>query len=142
MTDIWIQNAIKYWKSEKTELSPGTDLNSVISLEKDIGIKLPIDFVEFYQIVNGFKNLGVNNNLFCIWSIEKIRADYTISYDKEFIGFGDYMMASHEIGFFKNIDGVFNDYDLEKPLTNSFKEFIHFINSPLTDSRFVIQNKI
>jgi hypothetical protein len=138
MTDIWIQDAIAYWESEKTDLSKGTDLNSIVSLEKYIGFKLPIDFVEFYLIVNGFKNLGVNSNLFCIWSIEKIRADYTSSKNKEFISFGDYMMASHEIGFSKNINGVFNDYDLEKPLTNSFKEFIHFINSPLTDSRFVI----
>ena len=131
MTDTWIQDAIKYWEAENTILPPGSDLNSITSLEKELGIKLPADFIEFYLIVNGFKNLSVNNNLFCIWPIEKIKEDYLVSDNKNFLAFCDYMIASHTIGLSKNSDGVFNDFDLEKPIVASFKEFIYFINKVL-----------
>jgi cell wall assembly regulator SMI1 len=141
MSDTWIQDAIKNWEADNTNLNAGSDLNSIISLEKALGIKLPADFKEFYLIVDGFKNLSVNNNLFCIWPIEKIATDYVAFHDKNFIGFCDYLMDSHWIGFHKTSEGVFNDFDLEKPITGTFKEFIKFINSPLFDPRFVSLQK-
>jgi SMI1 / KNR4 family (SUKH-1) len=137
MADTWIRDAIKYWKLDKIDLLLGADLSSISSLEKEVGVKLPTDFIEFYMIVNGFKNLSVNNNLFCIWPIEKIKEDYLVSNNKNFIAFCDYMIASQTIGLSKISDGVFNDFDIEKPVANTFKEFINFINSPLTDRRFV-----
>jgi hypothetical protein len=141
MISTWIQDAIKHWESDKTELSSGADLDSIIFLEKEVRIKLPADFAEFYRSVNGFESLCVNSNLFYLWSIEKILANYKNSEKKNFIGFCDYMIASHTIGFFKNLEGVYNEFDLEIPITTSFKEFIKFINSPLTDSSFVLPNK-
>jgi SMI1 / KNR4 family (SUKH-1) len=141
MLDSWIQNAINYWKLDKIDLLPGADLKSISSLEKDVGVKLPTDFIDFYLTVNGFKDLRVNSNMFCIWPIEKIRKDYLVFHDKNFIGFCDYLMDSHWIGLHKISQGVFNDFDLEKPITGTFKEFIKFINSPLVDPRFVLPKK-
>lgn len=134
MPDTWIQEAINYWKICNIGLTDGADLNSITSLEKQINIKLPEDFIEFYQVVNGFKDLDMNNNMFSIWPIEKIKEEYTAGGNNKFIGFSDYLIFSHTVGFLKNSYGVFNDFDFEKPVLNTFKEFINFINSPLADT--------
>lgn len=46
MSDTWIQDAIKYWESDNTDLSQGSDLKSIIHLEKETGIKLTAHFKE------------------------------------------------------------------------------------------------
>jgi len=122
MRTLWLQRGIK--------LEPGVPLTEIEATELNVGIQFPSDMKELYQVVNGFKDSDMDlSSMISIWSIERIREEHLASPDKNFVGFCDYLINSHSIGFFKDRSGIYKSYDEFNPIAYSFTEVIEFINN-------------
>jgi hypothetical protein len=111
------------------QLESGARLEDIEATELCIGFTFPPDMKELYQVVNGFKNWGWTKNMISVWPMERIREEYGTSRDKIFIGFCDYLINSHCVGFFKDRSGIYKSYDEFNPIAESFKEAIDLINT-------------
>jgi hypothetical protein len=125
----WTEHAINFWISEGIPLQAGISLEQIDDVENLLDFKFPQDFIELYSKVNGFKDFVWDNNMFSLWSINRILQEYREAEDKNYIGFCDYLISSHHIGFSKTDKGIFKDYELTKPIGNTFKEAIELINT-------------
>lgn len=67
--------------------------------------------------------------MFSLWSIERILDEYIEDNNSNYIGFCDYLINSHSIGFLKRTKGVFKSYDQTKSICNTFQEAIELMNS-------------
>ncbi|WP_143307491.1 SMI1/KNR4 family protein [Chitinophaga vietnamensis] len=124
--DIWQQ-----WRTEKIKLNPAASPDLIAEIEIAIGFSFPEEFKELYAQVNGFADFDWRENLFSIWPLERILEEYESSADKGFVGFSDYLINSHSLGFLKSQSGVFKNYGTGKyiPVSASFTESIKLINS-------------
>ena len=134
MENNWISKAINQWTSEQIKLNSATSAETYTEAEDYFGFKFPEKFKEMYLIVNGFVDFEWRENMFSLWSIERMIKEYDGNKDKNFIGFCDYLIASHHIGFVKDKSGIFKDYNQSEPITLLFEEVIDFIN---TDSELI-----
>ena len=129
MNKSWIGYAINNWKSAGIELNPGTSIEVIKEAERKIGIQFPGDFKEFYLEMNGFIDRDWTPTMFSIWPIERILEEYNSGDDCIFVGFCDFLINSHLIGFEKGRNGVFKDYETYEPIAPSFADLIYLINS-------------
>jgi hypothetical protein len=127
--DAWTENVISLWKDKEIKLERGASLTAIDQVEKIIGFQFSESFKNLYLKVNGFRNLDSDDNMFSIWPIEKIKEEYLLDTNKNFIGFCDYMIFSYCIGFLKNSDGVFIDHKQMDPIAPTFEESLDLINS-------------
>jgi len=126
-----IEEILTQWANEKISRNPGVPSNSIIELENIIGFKFPEEFKELYSQVNGFADNDWRENMFSVWPLERIAEEYSCSEDKNFIGFADFLINSHNIGFLKTQAGVFKTYSINEYflISNSFISSIKLINA-------------
>jgi cell wall assembly regulator SMI1 len=129
MTMVWTDKIIEQWIAEKIKLNPGTSEDQIHKIENLLDLLFPDQFKQLYLKVNGFRNSDWRVNMFSIWPIDRIVQEYKNSDDKTFIGFSDYLINSHQIGFYKNKQGVFKSYDQLHPIAYNFEEALRLINS-------------
>ena len=124
----WTDNAIEEWISSGTKICPGLTLSEILSAESILDFKFPTDFIELYQKINGFRDLDWNEHMFSFWPLERIIAEYKTSEENNFIGFCDFLINSHSIGFVKNDSSIYKSYDRQKPIAATFQEVVTMIN--------------
>ena len=112
--NTWIDNAIKEWRSKSIEVQEGASLELILQTEEIIGFVFPESVKEFYRKINGFDDWTYNENLFSIWSLERIIKEYNVTHDKNFIGFSDFLINSYWIGIIEGETGIFKSYNEEK----------------------------
>lgn len=125
----WTDQVIDIWISQGIELKNGLSIDKISNFEKLLNFEFPKDFTELYLKVNGFENSDWNENMFSLWSLDRIFKEYQEECDTNYIGFCDYLINSHTIGFFKTDKGVFKNYNQIQPIANTFKEGIELIIS-------------
>jgi len=129
----WVQKVISKWLAEKVNINVGASRSEIESLENILHFEFPNDFKDFYLMINGFKSFDMEEHMFTFWPLETIIEEYNTSEDKDFIGFSDYLIASHAIGFKKSKKGIYKCYqslqnDLT-PIAETFEEVVAMINS-------------
>ena len=125
----WTDRSIDIWTSKGIKLQNGISIDKISEFEKLLDFKFPQDFTELYSKANGFEDFDWNENMFSLWSLDRILKEYREDGDTNYIGFCDYLINSHSIGFFKTDKGIFKSYDQTQPIGNTFKEGIELINS-------------
>lgn len=60
---------------------------------------------------------------------DRMLKEYQQDNDRNYIGFCDFLINSHSIGFLKDDVGVFKSYDQTKAIGQTFKDVIELINS-------------
>ena len=137
-----ISKFIEQWKSEQIQLSPPATLEIIKRAEDIIGYTFPSDFMEIYLIADGFKDWDWRQNMFSLWPLQRIIDEYLEQLKsnispyqheqaKNFVGFCDYLINSHQIGFLKNRTGIFKSYDEFNPIAQSFLEALEHINNDI-----------
>jgi hypothetical protein len=106
-----IREIIEFWKNSNVELNPGIELTEINKLETYLKFEFPKTFIQFYSNINGFKNSDWNEHMFSIFPIERIKEEYDPLRNKDFIPFCDYLLNSHQIGFYRNTKGVYINYE-------------------------------
>jgi hypothetical protein len=73
--------------------------------------------------------------MFSLWSLGRMLEEFKTLADINYIGFCDYLIHSHSVGFYKNCQGIYKNYgsflidpELDK-LCDTFEEFIILLNS-------------
>ncbi len=132
-TPDWIRDVIKSWDTGKVSLNPGASQAQLDALEWELGFKFPYDFKQFYTTLNGFQDFEMEGNMFSVWSISRILQECEDAGNTGFIGFCDFLINSHIIGFQKESEGVFKKYwspDMFEfvKVTGSFQETIMLIH--------------
>jgi hypothetical protein len=125
----WAHSVKDLWLLSGLNLEFGTQVEDMECTESFVGFKFPPDMKELYQLVNGFKDWDSNKSTISIWPMVRIRDEYETSRDKNFVGFCDYLINSHCIGFFKGRSGIYKSYDEFNPIAPSFSEAINLINN-------------
>ncbi|RFS20099.1 SMI1/KNR4 family protein [Chitinophaga silvatica] len=122
---------LQQWQNEKIKLNPPASHDLIAKVEIEIGFSFPEEFEELYKQTNGFTDFNWRENMFSIWPLERILDEYNSSNDKDFIGFSDFLINSHNIGFLKSQPGVFKKYVINEYtlVSESFIESIKLINS-------------
>ena len=109
---------------------PGATIAIIESTEADLGFRFPSDMKDLYRVVNGFKDCDMDvSSMISIWPMERIREEYIAGNDKNFIGFCDWLIFSHSIGFFKGRMGIFKCYDELNAIAETFRQVIDMINN-------------
>lgn len=124
----WANGVISHWISNKIKVQIGATLTEIHKTEGVIGIRFPESFVALYTVANGFTDWDMNKNMISIWPLQRIEEEYAINRDKNFVGFCDYLINSHSIGFLKNSPGIFKEYDEFNPIAATFEEGVELIN--------------
>lgn len=124
----WIDETINGWKRTDVKMQSGISTDYFLEFEKKLNFIFPADFKEFYQQANGFVDCDWNENMFSLWSLEKIFEEFQLDKNENFIGFCDYLIGIHSIGYFKNEGGIFINTEYAK-ICNTFEEFIVLLNS-------------
>jgi len=128
----WVNEVVAKWKSEGVKINSAASIDEITLAETSLGFKFPEDFKELYLQINGFKDLDWQEHMFYFWPLERIVKEFTDSPDKNFIGFCDFLIASHYIGFKKTQTGIFKMYWKLAELTSiaqTFEEVVAMINS-------------
>ena len=131
--ETWISEAISKWNLSKIKLNSGASIADIEKAETILSFNFPDDFKSLYQIVNGFRDLDWQENMFTFWPLEMIIDEYDEA-DKGFIGFSDYSLKVNAIGFKRGEEGIFKIYpslitESSEYIAPSFKEVVRMINS-------------
>jgi hypothetical protein len=127
----WTSIAMDYWSSLGISLQAGAHLEEIARTESAVGFAFPADMRELYQRVNGFRNFDWTPGMISIWPLDRIRVEYLEGEDRNFVGFCDFLINSHCIGFVKDQAGIFKSYGGNHPLVfvaDSFSIAIELIN--------------
>lgn len=128
----WIREAMEQWHAENVRLNPPAQLSDIEALEKKLSFEFPESFKKLYLIVNGFHDFEWRTNLFSWWSLDRIAKEYEDDRDADFIGFSDFLIVSHVIGFDRTTSKIFKQYGFfgrEQIDVSDFKDIIIAINS-------------
>ncbi|HKC35311.1 MAG TPA: SMI1/KNR4 family protein, partial [Chitinophagaceae bacterium] len=104
MNNEWVTKALLQWKSEGIELNPPSIPALIKQAEEKLSFIFPDSFKCLYLMVDGFKDNDWRENMFSIWPIERILYEYNKRGDKAFVGFSDFLLNSHALGFYKDLD--------------------------------------
>jgi hypothetical protein len=125
----WTDRAISTWTKSGIKLQSGLSLDVIMHFEMQLGFQFPPDFRELYQKVNGFEDFDWNKDMFSLWSLERILKEYKEDDNDNYVGFCDYFIMSHTLGFLKKEEGIFNSYSQTEPIAKTFREAIELINT-------------
>src|SRR5687768_16776089 len=130
LSDIsnWADQAISTWTNSRIKLQSGLSLDVIMSFETHLDFQFPADFKELYQKVNGFEDFHLNKHMFSLWSLNRILKEYQEDNESNYVGFCDFLINSHTIGFLKSEEGVYKGYSQIKPIAKTFREAIELIN--------------
>ncbi len=84
-SNTWIDNVIKEWTGKCIKIQKGASLELISAIEQMIEFIFPEQVQKFYLRVNGFNDWEYNENLFSIWSLERILKEHDESNDKTFV---------------------------------------------------------
>lgn len=129
MNSDWATKVFLQWKSEGIELNPPSTLIIINQVEENLSIIFPASFKALYLMADGFKDNDWRENMFSIWPIERILCEYEEREDKMFVGFSDFLINSHALGFCKGLEGVYKDVRRPFPVAKTFEECIDLINA-------------
>jgi hypothetical protein len=129
----WIQKAITNWQSHTVKMNPPATIVEIEYTESVLNFKFPEDFKTLYLSVNGFKDWDWQEHMFTFWPLGVIIEEFDEA-DKGFIGFSDFLLRSHVIGFRRDEVGIFKIYpsiEHEEPqsIAQSFEQVVDMINS-------------
>ncbi|RYE58247.1 MAG: SMI1/KNR4 family protein [Sphingobacteriales bacterium] len=124
----WVVETVLDWKQNGIKLQPGISLDAIGELENRLQLKFPIDFKEFYQQANGCEYFGMTEGYYSLWSLERILKEYEKNSNVNYVGFCDYLINSYSFGFFKNRNGIFQEFNQFEVKGETFKQFIELIN--------------
>ena len=132
--ESWVQNILSKWKNEGIKINQGASLMEIEEVEDALNFKFPDDFKKFYLAVNGFNELDWQEHMFTFWPLEMIVEENSQDKNKDFVGFSDFLLASHYIGFRKSESGVYKRYhfmghDESELIAHTFEEVVAMINS-------------
>jgi hypothetical protein len=105
-----IDEIIQGWRHTDLKLNGPATADLISDTQKKIEYTFPDDFLNFYKILNGFKDWDVIGETFCIWTLERITEEYEKSEDKNFVPSCDYLIDSHRLGYLKDEFGIYKDY--------------------------------
>ena len=127
----WVQNVIEKWEAKGVKLNPPVTVIEIESVESILNFKFPEDFKGFYLQANGFYSLGWQQHMFTFWPLDMIVDEFKGNTNNNFIGFCDFLLASHYIGFNRNRPGIFKSYRIEdgEQIADTFEEIVNLINS-------------
>ncbi|MEN9610150.1 MAG: hypothetical protein RLZZ628_964 [Bacteroidota bacterium] len=115
----WTEKIIACWVHEKVRLNLGASREEIHQAEKKLGFLFPKDFKMLYLRVNGLEDWLPN--LFTLWSLEQIIAESQICPNPQFIGFSDYSIHCHDIGFLKDQEGIFKYSHAPEKIAETFE---------------------
>jgi hypothetical protein len=124
----WTDEAISTWTKNGIKFQAGLSLEVIMTFEVQLHFRFPPDFRELYQKVNGFEDFYLNKHMFSLWSLERILKEYREDNDDNYLGFCDYLINSHSIGFIKREQGIYKSYSQIEPIARTFREAIELIN--------------
>jgi hypothetical protein len=126
----WISEVRSLWLKRNIKLASGASRADIEFTELEVGFQFPADMKELYLAVDGFRDWDMDPpSMISIWPMERIREQYNTNPDKNFVGFCDYLINSHHIGFLKDSAGIYKCYDEFNPIAKSFQEVIGLINA-------------
>jgi hypothetical protein len=126
----WIQATVNLWIKRGIKILPGTTNTIIEFTEINSDFQFPSDMKDLYRVVNGFKDYDMDaSSMISLWPMERILEEYTASPDKNFVGFCDWLITSHCIGFFKGRKGIFKCYDEINAIAETFREVNDMINN-------------
>lgn len=131
MANKWTEKIIRQWIEEQIELNPGASLEKLRQTEEAVDFLFPAQFNELYLLVNGFKDNDWRVNMFSIWPLDTIVEEYHSKKDKNFVGFSDFLINSHQIGFTKDRSGIFKYYTTPEYIADTFEQALLLINTDL-----------
>ncbi|WP_342084842.1 SMI1/KNR4 family protein [Dyadobacter sp. OTU695] len=105
--DSWTNEVIRQWQVEKIELNASVTNDQINIAEQILNFTFPDQFKQLYLRANGFKDYDWRSNMFSIWPLESIMDEYLSNTNKNFIGFSDYLICSHCIGFMNDRKGIY-----------------------------------
>ena len=131
MNQSWVQSVIRGWAAANIELRSGASAASINDIAQSICFPFPDDFIPLYLQMDGFDNWDWTPTMFSIWPMERILEEYDPDDKNGFIGFCDYLVNCHSLGFSKRQSGIFKYYGTGAPelIASSFTEAIHLINT-------------
>jgi hypothetical protein len=127
----WIEVALSQWTEQNVKLNTPATQTSIEQAEYKLGFQFPQDFKQLYLVVDGFNDYEWQEHMFSIWSLERIIEEYENSGDEDFIGFCDFLICSHFIGFSKADINIWKKFSIvysKDPLSGTFKEIIRLVN--------------
>jgi hypothetical protein len=127
-TPPWIAEAISAWKSDRIRMQPGATPAMIAEAEEKLDFKFPADFISLYLRVNGFVEFEMNN-MISLWPLDVIVQEYNAEGENIFIGFCDFLINSHSIGFLRDGKGIFMSIDRQEPVADTFREVIKIIHT-------------
>jgi hypothetical protein len=130
----WANGIVTLWRSQGIKLEKGTSLQSLSKAETYLEISFPESFKILYMEVNGFKDMDWNEHMFSFWPVERIIEEYDYKRHPNFIGFCDFLISSHWIGFVKNEAGIYKRYDISEhsnpeKIADNFEDAVGQINT-------------
>jgi len=126
----WIKEAIAFWDECEVKMNPPATAADFEKAEAILSFSFPDDFKALYSVVNGFDGYESQEYMFSFWSLDRIIEEFVESENKNIIGFCDFLIMSHVIGFKRNTVGIFNDYSIDYvPIALTFMDAIGMINS-------------
>jgi SMI1 / KNR4 family (SUKH-1) len=130
----WVDTIFNLWKSKNLDIAEGALLDDIEKKEQYLSFKFPEAFKELYKKVNGWNDMAWNEHMFSIWPLDRIIEEYDYMRYPDFIGFSDFLINSHWIGFVRDKPGIFKRYDLQgytnpEKIADSFEDAIEMINT-------------
>ena len=126
--DTWVEATKKEWLSMLINLQPGVSRETIATVEAAVGFPFPEAMRMLYQAVNGFKDCAWTQGMISLWPMERILEEYKTNGDSNFVGFCDFLISSHMVGFYKDRPGVYKSYDEFNPIADTFEQAIELIN--------------
>jgi hypothetical protein len=131
--DVWVQGIKETWLSKLINFEAGASSEAIASTESVVGFQFPMEMTALYRVVDGFKDCAWTKGMISLWPMERIREEYARCRDKNFVGFCDYLINSHAVGFFKDRLGIYKSYDEFNSVADSFVQTIELINQDSDD---------
>ena len=122
------------WKTAGLDISEAASPDLIEKTEQQVSFTFPEAFRQLYKRADGWKDMAWNEHMFSMWPLERIIEEYDYGRHPHFIGFCDYLVNSHWIGFVRYKPGIFKRYDLEgfsepEKIADSFEDAIEMINT-------------
>lgn len=124
-----IDEIIDNWGIIGIKLNAPATIDVLKKVQENINFQFPDDFINFYLRINGFKDWDMTNEMFSIWTLERIEEEVLKSDNTNFVPFCDYLINSYRYGFHKDKLGIYKEYysDMTYKLTDTFEETIKLI---------------
>ncbi|MBN9385451.1 MAG: hypothetical protein J0H74_32155 [Chitinophagaceae bacterium] len=129
----WATATKKEWLSKSIKLERGASPEAIVLAEAATSFSFPTEMRILYQLVDGFNNWDWTEGMISLWPMQRIREEYKLNENPNFVGFADFLINSHTIGFYKDRPGIYKSYDEFNPIADNFIHVIELINRNADD---------